>query len=332
LPPIILENKTAQNVTGHSQLLANPGMCPKIPISLLTIVTICLLYPSNYLYQKEVVMPESHFLNTFLLSLLFLAGVSLTGYAQDESLNNDSTFTQCSPVIFFHRKDISQSICLNHYSPQGDSCAEIQLVFKNFGIKFNFSCDKNHLWNYSGNSYSSDQNQITPVNISLTTDDAEKLSRAVIILGQNSDTSILYMAPFRNGDIPVIPDRTKPLDYDLNILKFICIEKPKPMVITDREFTIPADIRHKEPVLNYPELSAFHYGGSVRMPSDGSIQIQAYINNYWHFQKPRLTLECDDPELIRKREIYKAKWAKRHPPKKKRAKSDKPPLLRFKPL
>jgi len=43
----------------------------------------------------------------------------------------------------------------------------------------------------------------------------------------------------------------------------------------------------REPArLNYPELSMFHYGGSVHLPSPGSLEERGFLINYWHILHP----------------------------------------------
>jgi len=250
--------------------------------------------------------------------------------AQDTEEFPDSISSQCEPNVEFHFKSKSQPLCLNRFNPQGDSCADLEIFFKNLGVKVNFFCDKNHLWEYNGLGYSNRKSQNIPASISLITDELEKLVSVLIVFGKSSDTSNLILTPYRDRDMPYIPDSTEPLDYDIAISKYVCQEKPKHTVLYDGGFNYPVGYMRKEPILNYPELSAFHHGSSVKIPSSSSIQAAAFVKNYWHLQElPKLSYE--DPELIRKREILYAKWAKRHPPKKKQKKS-KPPIVRFKPL
>ncbi len=262
---------------------------------------------------------------------LFLFGWSYASPGIDEETNlTDSVESRCAPDVKILCQGTSQSFCLNSFNPQGDSCADLEIFFKNLGIKLNFSCDKNHFWEYAGLGYSNKMSQIIPANVSLITDENEKLVSASIVLGNLSDTANLWIDPYRIGDIPVIPDSTRPLDYNLNLSRYKCLEKPRHTIITDREFSYPAGYMRKEPVLNYPELSAFHWGSSVKIPDAGSVKASAFIMNYWKLQKlPEY--KYDDPEQIRKREILYNKWAKKHPPKKKKKRS-KPPLLKLKPL
>lgn len=262
------------------------------------------------------------------ISVFCLGLYSPNIFSQDDLITENSTLS--IPYVKFLYKGNTKSLCLKDFNSQGDSCTDLQIFFKNLGIKLNFFCDKNHNWEYNGIGYSNRLSQKIPANISLITDSGEKLSHARIVFGRNSDTSNLWIDPFRDRDIPIIPDSTKPLDYDLNLSRFICMEKPKLIVDTDREFTYPAGFRRKEPILNYPELSAFHWGSSVKIPPTASILKRGYEIVECHILHAS-EMEYDDPELIRKREILFAKWEKRHPPKPKK-KRTKPPLLSFKPL
>lgn len=267
---------------------------------------------------------------SLLMPLFVLVEFIFNICAQDGPTDTLSNQIQCFPEVVFSFKGNSQSLCLNRFDPLGDSCAEVSVIFKNLGIKINFSYNKNHLWNYNGLGYSNHKSQNLPANISLSTDEAGSIKFASIFFGHNSDSSDLWLQPFRNGDIPVIPDSTKPLDYDINLVKFICVDKPKHTVVTDRKFSYPAGFRRKEQILNYPELSAFHWGGSVKMPSAASVRNLGYYIVECHILHPP-KIQYEDPEVLRRRELYNAKWEKRHPPKVKK-KRTKPPLLRFKPL
>ena len=53
-----------------------------------------------------------------------------------------------------------------------------------------------------------------------------------------------------------------------------------------RVFNYPPGYMRREPVLNYPELSMFHYGGSVKMPTSESIRLKGFMMNYWHLLNP----------------------------------------------
>lgn len=275
-------------------------------------------------------MRKNNYIYALITTFLLTGWYFPESNAQDAENITDSTPSQCEPSVEFLFKSESRPLCLNKFNPQGDSCADVEIFFKNLGIKVNFFCDKNHLWEYNGLGYSNKKSQNIPASVSLISDEFEKLASVMIIFGKSSDTSNLYLAPYRDRDMPYIPDSTEPLDYDIEISRYICLEKPKLTVLSDQEFNYPVGYMRKEPILNYPELSAFHHGRSVKMPSGGSVQDAAFMKNYWHLQElPKL--RYDDPELIRKREILYAKWAKRHPPKKKKKRS-KPPIIRFKPL
>lgn len=275
-------------------------------------------------------MRKNKFYYCLITTFLLMGWYFTVSNAQDAENFSDSIFSKCEPSVEFHFKSKSKPLCLNSFSPQGDSCADVEILFKNLGIKVNFFRDKNHLWEYNGLGYSNKKSQNIPASVSLITDEFEKLISVLIVFGKSSDTSNLYLTPYRDRDMPYIPDSTEPLDYDIEISRYVCLEKPKLTVLYDQGFNYPVGYMRKEPILNYPELSAFHHGSSVKIPSSGSIQAAAFVKNYWHLQElPKLSYE--DPEQIRKREILYAKWAKRHPPKKKQKKS-KPPIVRFKPL
>jgi hypothetical protein len=285
-------------------------------------------YPENSNSNKEAAVSKKHTVFALITTFLFLSGYFPETDAQDTESFSDSISIQCEPSVEFLFKSESQPICLNNFKPQGDSCTDLGISFKNLGVKISFFCDKNHLWEYNGLRYLNKNSQNIPVSVSLISDESEKLASVVIVFGKSSDTSNLFLTHYRDRDMPYIPDSIKPLEYDLEISRYVCQEKP--IIVVDREYTFPVGYMRKEPILNYPEISAFHHGRSVKMPSGGSVAVAAFTKNYWHLNElPKISY--DDPELIRKREILYNKWAKRHPPKEKKKKS-KPPLIRFKPL
>jgi hypothetical protein len=77
-----------------------------------------------------------------------------------------------------------------------------------------------------------------------------------------------------------------PLDFSFDKKVFSCVPEHEAKVIV-RKFTYPPGYMRREPVLNYPELSMFHYGTSVRMPSIGSIEERGVLINYWHILHPQ---------------------------------------------
>ena len=186
--------------------------------------------------------------------------------AQDAENFSDSIFSKCEPSVEFHFKSKSKPLCLNSFSPQGDSCADVEIFFKNLGIKVNFFRDKNHLWEYNGLGYSNKKSQNIPASVSLITDEFEKLVSVLIVFGKSSDTSNLYLTPYRDRDMPYIPDSTEPLDYDIEISRYVCLEKPNRIVLYDQGFKYPVGYMRKEPILNYPELSAFTMAARSRCP------------------------------------------------------------------
>jgi hypothetical protein len=100
----------------------------------------------------------------------------------------------------------------------------------------------------------------------------------------------------------------------------------------ERKWTYPPGYRYRSVILNYPELSMFHCGGSVRMPTRKSLEKRAILYCEYH-QSTLPDLKFDDPEEIMEREARRNRLGlnkpKRNPKKKKRR---RPPLISLRPI
>lgn len=267
-------------------------------------------------------MINRYILTSVLVSIFILSSPAAQGKAR--LLSNKS---QCLTRVTFYWNGNTCEFCLSDFNSRGDSCSFFAISFKNLGIKVNFSSGRNHLWKFEDLNYASTKSKNLPVNISFTTNQTGNIVSGSIVFGKIKDSLNMWIVPARNGDIPVISDSTKPLDYDISLSRFLCNDTSQISVFNGN---YPVGYRRKDPVLNYPEISAFHWGGSVKMATSASVQNRGDLIVNYHVLHPE-KLKFDDPELLRKREIYNAKWESRHPPKKKKRRT-KPPLLKFKPL
>jgi hypothetical protein len=248
--------------------------------------------------------------------------------AQDSSvvLHDSISSDSCSPEIFFNKSSMSIPVCLNRYVPQDDSCCEIEFVFKKPDIKITFYYDIDKRWtcvNFTSDSSTKEQ---PPINAVITYDEKGMLTKAVFSL----DTLILIPELLPSGEIKQKPDTLSPVDYEINRRNFTCRNNVIIGKLVIRDYTYPPGYGKRGQTLNYPELSAFHYGGSVKMMKAGEAQVRAYIQNYWHFQTP-LPIKYDNPEQIRKYEIYLNKWRERRPLREKKPKN-KPSFFKINPL
>jgi hypothetical protein len=239
-----------------------------------------------------------------------------------DSISSDS----CSPEVIFNKGSISIPVCLNRHVPLDDSCCEIEFVFKKPDTKITFYYDIDKRWtcvNFTSDSSTKEQPTLNAV---ITYDEKGMLTRAVFSL----DTLKLIPELLPSGEIKQKPDTLSPIDYEINRRNFTCRNNVIIGKLVIRDYTYPPGYGKRDQILNYPELSAFHYGGSVKMMKTGEAQVRAYIQNYWHFQTS-LPIKYDNPEKIQKYEAYLNKWRERRPLREKKQK-DKPSFFKIKPL
>lgn len=247
--------------------------------------------------------------------LILLCFFRLNVNAQDSSgvvldtVSSDS----CSPEVFFNKGAMSLPVCLNKYIPVNDSCCEIEFLFKNPDTKVTFYYDIDQRWtclNFTSDSSAGKQSTLNAV---ITYDENGMLTRAVFSL--DSQQNIPELLP--SGEIKQQPDTLSPIDYEINRRNFTCRNNVIIGKLVIRDYTYPPGHGKRGQILNHPELSAFHYGGSVRMVKEGQAELFAYIQNYWHLQNPP-PIKYDDPEKIRKYQIYLNKWRERRPLREKK--------------
>jgi hypothetical protein len=265
----------------------------------------------------------------FLILYLYILFFSIS--AQNSSSSYDcADCEKCDPEVRFSTEKSTVDLCLNKFTPTDDSCAEAFISFPQFSVKAFFQCDFKQQWHYLNTSIDSLKSVKSRINISLKQSENGEVSGITITAVEN-DSAVFQMNPLHNGDIFNVLDSTKMLIYEVSIRSFICEEKTiLSKLVTDRIYSTPEKQLPKEPILNYPELSAFHWGPSIRIPPGQELQVRAYIMNYWHILTPP-PIKYEDPEVIRKRELYIAKLRARHPPRPKKVRS-KPPFFKINPL
>lgn len=269
-------------------------------------------------------------LRNTLTGILFLfLFLSVHVNAQDSSgiIRDTINNGPCSPEVFFNKGPISFPFCLNRFVPQNDSCCEIEFLFKKPDTKITFYYDIDQRW--TCNNFTSNNNtgqQSSTLNAVITYDEKGMLTRAVFSLDTQQNTPELLPS----GELKQKSDTLSPFDYEINRRNFTCRNNTIIGKLVIRDYTYPPGYGQRGQILNYPEISAFHYGGSVRIVNDGEIRIRAGLLNYDHIQTPP-PLKYDDPEKIRRHEIYINKWRDRHPvPEKKPKKTSS--FFKIKPL
>lgn len=268
------------------------------------------------------------FRNVLAGILLLLYVLSVHVNAQDSSgvIRDTINNRPCSPEVFFNKGPISFPFCLNSFVPQNDSCCEIEFLFKKPDTKITFYYDIDQRWTCMNFTSDSSTGQQPILNAVITYDEKGTLTKAVFSL----DTMHNKPELLPTGEIKQKPDTLSSIDYEINRRNFTCRNNTIAGKLVVREYTYPPGYGQRGQILNYPELSAFHYGGSVKMMKAGEAQVRAYIQNYWHFQTP-LPIKYDNPEQIRQYEIYLNKWHDRYPVREKKTKKTNS-FLKIKPL
>jgi hypothetical protein len=220
-------------------------------------------------------------------------------------------------VTFLFRKTAT-TINLADYASLHDSCAALDIVFlKPAKVRVSLMCNRDHLWSLvlvdSPDSLRHDMTVTTTLvnRDSLTMKDVQIRCTPDAMKDTVSISGINELPQVRKDDSTVT------LLYEVHRNVFICPEHPQAKT-EDRVFTYPAWYMKREPALNYPELSMFHYGKSIKVPTDESVRLRGILINYWHIQHPP-DLTYEDP----KRSIPE----KRSEPKRK-----KKPFFTIKPL
>ncbi len=242
--------------------------------------------------------------------------------AQQDTVKSDF----CSPEVFFNKGIMSIPVCLNNYVPMDDSCCEIAFLFKKPDTKITFYYDIDKLWTCVNFTTDSSAVQQPILNAVITYDEKGMLTKAVFSL--DSQQNIPQLLP--SGEVKKQPDTLSPIDYQINRRNFTCRNNVIIGKLVIRDYTYPPGYGKREQIPNYPEISAFHYGGSVKMMKAGEAQVRAYIQNYWHFQNPP-PIKYDDPEQIQRYQAYLNKWRNRHPLRVKKPKN-KPSFFKINPL
>ncbi|NLD98240.1 MAG: hypothetical protein GX640_00050 [Fibrobacter sp.] len=261
----------------------------------------------------------------------FIAAIILTALSIF-SQTPDST-PQCFPEVTILSGDSTRGFCLGQYTPKEDSCTSVELYIKSHGIRVNLFCNSKHIWEYEGISFTEYYSQKTPLKVNFNLDENENLQKVTINLNAKADSSEMEMHFMRNYDLPVQPDTTKPIEYDITLSNFFCLDIPEATVILNRHFSYPGDYMKREPDLNFPELSAFHWGSSVKIPASNYVSERGYYIVEMHQLKTPKFKESALEEEARI-EAWRNKWLAWHY-KKRGPKKVRPPrerLLSFKPI
>lgn len=235
-----------------------------------------------------------------LSALLFQCSVR----AQVESTTHPATDSICNPKVVVSIVRNFIIVCLNRYEPGNDSCTNFVLrIQKPYCADIRFNWTFNRKWHFDSVVFFDPMAQHSPMHADLSIDDAGFLRNMSIVFGPPGDSAATLLNTRQNSEIPkMLPDTAPlPIEYFLQKTTYLCVDHAVYAVIVHRTFTYPPGYMRREPVYNYPEIGMFHYGRTVRMPSNASIAERGFVINYWHIQNPPLKYDEEPLHYIESR-------------------------------
>ena len=260
----------------------------------------------------------------FLISAFFSPAFGQSDYSEPNSAG-----------IFFPNVEISrtgfwsQNLCLNQLAPEEDSCEDININFPSMGVSIVFHYDYTSKWSYTGTLYDRKNISAIPIRVVINADETGVLQSASVTLDSAIDSNRTLSLDLQiTNDSKAMPDTMPLLNYSITRNTYLC--KPQAKTITDRKFSYPPGYMRRDPLLNYPELSIFHYGSAVHMPSSESIVERGQMIFEYHILHPG-KLKYENLKNIAKREAWTNRHLRRKSPKQKK-KRTKPRLVKFNPI
>jgi hypothetical protein len=258
----------------------------------------------------------SYFFKTMkylLLQISLVIAASSTSFADDQ-IESSATPSGCLPEITFYYNHTSQSICLNQFAPDTDSCANLEIGFvKSHGIKAHFSCNFEHKWSFDSIGYSDQSLQNSKVQVNITKDDFGNIIKMQLSLGDRKDSIPLIPELQRIRDIPeILPDTVSQSSFYICKTVLLCQNQPNKAMVDIRNHICTFALK-REPVYNYPELKMFHCGRAVHIPTSESVRMKGLYMNEYHILTPyELTYEKPKKEIVRRVLKQRQKKVRKH--------------------
>jgi hypothetical protein len=199
---------------------------------------------------------------------------------QADSAKHPLSDSICDPKVAVSLARYQIIVCLNRYEAGNDSCADIILrIQKPYRVDVRFNCASDRKWRFDTVVSNDPMTDLPPMRADVAVDDAGILKGMSLVFGPPGDSTMMLLNDLRNGEIPkTLPDTTPaPIAYVLLKTVYRCVD-----LVERRTFIYPPGYMRREPIYNYPELSMFHYGGAIKMPTDASVAVSAFTMNYWH--------------------------------------------------
>ena len=208
---------------------------------------------------------------------------------QIDSTKHLSSDSLCTPMVVISLRGTSINVCLNQFGAGNDSCTDFTVRIQNpyrFDVRFRYTFY--HRWYFDSVVSQDPLAPPPPLHAEVSVDNAGVLLGISIRLESLADSTPMLLNARQNGDMHrALPDTSpKPIEYVLQKSAYVCVDRAVYGITVLRTFTYPPGYMRREPVYNYPELSMFHYGGSVMMPSNASVFERGVLVNYWHILHP----------------------------------------------
>ena len=263
-----------------------------------------------------------------------MAGVVISNSPVSASERTDSTdvafaVDSCYPEVKIHTVPVPVNICLNSMNAENDSCVAVSIDGRElFGVTLHFTRSFIGIWSYTDMEIS-DSSGISPrIRIELVNDPEGILTHAYVFPEDAGDSLRLLTDVHIENDRSVVPDAKMTVNLGISRTAYYCQPEKPHEVVGQYMYNFPLGHR-RDPVLNHPELSMFHCGKSVRMPTSQSLENRAQLYLYWHCQK-LAELEFDDPDEIERTLSAINRMSRKKEQKIKKKK--KKPLITFKSL
>lgn len=205
-------------------------------------------------------------------------------------LSSDTGFNkECFPEVRILHQGRSQAICLDHFTPGPDSCADVDInVEKIAGMSFRFHCNSERKWVYSGIKVENEADQLKNIGIELNSDHEHNLQSATFTLDTEEISGKMELRANPRSDLRFKPDTSGHLEFSVDWNSYLCVKKrpETEQVEVFIPYSYPPGYGDRGAKINCAERQMFHYRGSVVMPTSGSVHNRGAMINIYHILHP----------------------------------------------
>ncbi|MDO5575711.1 MAG: hypothetical protein Q4F84_01415 [Fibrobacter sp.] len=230
------------------------------------------------------------------------------GFAQSEAAG-------CSPVVEIYRAGFGSRVCFNEITQAKDSCVDLSINFDDIGLVVKFHRTRLNSWQYVGIDSKNDNfTGVMKVDVTFNADGSFNGAILTVVPPKDSMATNMPLVQVQGDRVSNRPQLAA-VDYSISESHYLCTNTVR--FITDRKFTFPPGYMRRDQRLNHAELSMFHSGKSVRMPTSASVRERGILIFEYKVLNPG-KLTYDNPDEIEKKEAWKNKFKKREKKKKEK--------------